>query len=112
MEWAASYGDRLALVGDCEAFSFAELGGRINQYARWALAERIEKGETVALVMRNRPEYFAIWMGLTQVGVIVALISPDLAVAGLEHAFRVACGSATFGPAASPRQRDGSMKNC
>ena len=29
--------------------------------------------------MGNRPEYFAIWLGLTQVGAIVALIAPTFA---------------------------------
>ncbi len=90
MAWSAQYGDRLALIGDREQLTFAELARRINQYARWALVEGIAKGETVALVMRNRPEYFALWMGLTHVGVVAALISPDLESGSLAHAFRVA----------------------
>ncbi len=48
------------------------------------------KGETVALMMSNRPEYFAIWLGLIQVGAIVALINPDLRPTGVAHALKVA----------------------
>ena len=35
---------------------------------------RSPKGATVALMMRNRPEYAAIWLGLTRIGAVVALI--------------------------------------
>src|SRR5271170_2018571 len=95
-EWAERYGDRPALVGDEESYSFAALAGRINQYARWALSRRIEKGATVALMMGNRPEYAAIWLGLTRVGTVVALLSPDLRGAALRHALTVAQAREVF----------------
>ena len=82
-EWAERYGDRPALIGDEETYSFTRLSTRINQYARWALAQDIRKGATVALMMRNRPEYAAIWLGLTRIGAVVALIGPDLQGAAL-----------------------------
>jgi fatty-acyl-CoA synthase len=88
--WAQKYGDRPALVSDRESFSFRALAARINRYSRWALSEGLPKGETFALMMGNRPEYFAIWMGLTQVGIVVALVSPDLRGAALTHALNVA----------------------
>ena len=89
-DWARKYGDATALVSEQENFSFRTLESRMNQYSRWALNAGIASGETVALVMGNRPEYFAIWLGLTQVGAIVALISPDLRVPGVAHALKVA----------------------
>ena len=48
------------------------------RYARWALDQGLAKGETVCLMMPNRPEYLAIWLGLTRVGVVVALINTNL----------------------------------
>jgi fatty-acyl-CoA synthase len=89
-EWALRYGDATALIGDRETFSFRALEARMNQYSRWALAAGVAKGETVALAMGNRPEYFAIWLGLTQVGAIVALVSADLPGPALAHALNVA----------------------
>ena len=41
-------------------------------------------------MMGNRPEYVAIWLGLTRVGIVVALLSPDLRGAALRHALGVA----------------------
>jgi fatty-acyl-CoA synthase len=89
-DWASRYGDAPALLSDREAFSFRALEARMNQYSRWALNARVAPGETVALVMGNRPEYFAIWLGLIQVGAIVALLSPNLRRAPLVHALTVA----------------------
>ncbi len=88
-EWARRYGDAPALIGDRESFSYRALEARMNQYSRWALSLSVAPGETVALMMRNRPEYFAIWLGLTQVGAIVALVSPDLRAPALAHALEV-----------------------
>ena len=90
MEWARKYGDATALLSDHESFSFCMLEARMNQYSRWALSAGVASGETVALMMGNRPEYFAIWLGLTQVGAIVALISPDLRAPAVAHALKVA----------------------
>src|SRR5208337_4588897 len=87
-EWARAYGDATALVSDRESFSFRGLEARMNQYSRWALGAGVMSGESVALMMGNRPEYFAIWLGLTQVGAIVALVSPDLRAPALAHALK------------------------
>ena len=89
-EWARQYGDATALVSDRESFSFRRLEERMNQYSRWALAAGVAGGETVALMMGNRPEVFAIWLGLTQAGAIVALVSPDSRAPALAHALKVA----------------------
>jgi fatty-acyl-CoA synthase len=89
-EWAGKYGDATALISNCEGLSFRALAARMNQYSRWALNLGVASGETVALVMGNRPEYFAIWLGLTQVGAIVALVGHDLRAPALAHALKVA----------------------
>ena len=73
-EWAAAYGDAPAVLSDVEHFSFRALAERANRYSRWALAAGLAKGDVVALMMGPRPEYFALWLGLTQVGVVVALL--------------------------------------
>ena len=89
-EWADKYGDATALISDQERLSFRALEARMNQYSRWALSAGVARGETVALMMGNRPEYFAIWLGLIQVGAIAALISPGLPASSLRHALKVA----------------------
>jgi fatty-acyl-CoA synthase len=84
-ELASSDGARPALLSDEENYTYAQLNDRANRYAHWALAQGLEKGDVVALYMPNRPEYMAIWIGLTRVGVVVALLNTNLAGISLTH---------------------------
>ncbi len=79
-----------ALLADDETFSYAGLAERARRYARWALAEGLIKGDTVALLARNRPDYLAAWLGLTSVGVVVALINANLTGGPLAHCLAAA----------------------
>ena len=76
---AARYGDRPALLSDNETLSYAGLNARANRYARWALANGVSKGDTVCLLMPNRPEYLAIWLGIARAGGVTALLNTHLA---------------------------------
>ena len=62
---------------------------RINQYARWALDQGIGQGEVVGLLMTNRPEYLAIWLGITSVGGVVSLLNINLTGPSLAHCINV-----------------------
>src|SRR6478609_3362718 len=59
-ELAEKFGDAPALISDRETFSYRVLGERSNRYARWALQQKLGKGETVCLLMPNRPEFLAV----------------------------------------------------
>lgn len=74
-----------ALIGGDGTLSYGELATRANRYARWALGEGIAAGEAIALLMPNCPDYAAIWLGLTQVGCVVALLNTNLATDALAH---------------------------
>jgi fatty-acyl-CoA synthase len=84
-EAAARHGDKPALRSDRESLSYRQLAERMHQYARWALAHGLAKGDVVFLLMGNRPEYMAIWLGLSSVGVVVALGNTNLVGASLAH---------------------------
>ena len=75
---AATCGEAPALISDRESFTFSELAQRSNQYARWAVAQNLRKGDCVCLLMGNRAEYVAVWLGLNRVGVAVALLDTSL----------------------------------
>jgi fatty-acyl-CoA synthase len=89
-ELAARFGDAPALIAERENFSHRQLAARANACARWALGEGIQKGDVVCLMMPNRPDYLAIWLGITRVGGVVALINTNLTGASLAHCVRVA----------------------
>ncbi len=84
-ELAQTRGDAPALISAGESLSYRALAERANAFARWALAQGVAKGDTVCLMMPNRPEYLAIWLGLTSVGVVVALVNTNLHGPSLAH---------------------------
>jgi fatty-acyl-CoA synthase len=77
--------DAPALLSDEGSFTYAALAARMRGVARWALGEGLAKGETVALMASNRPDYMAVWLGLTSVGVVVALLNTQLRGEALAH---------------------------
>ena len=84
-EVAQRYGDAAALISERGTFSYRTLVERSRRYARWALDQDLGKGETVCLVMPNRPEYIAIWLGITAVGGVVSLVNTQLRGPSLAH---------------------------
>ncbi len=88
-ELAERSGDQPALLSDRECFTYRELAARSNQYARWALDQGLAKGDVVGLLMTSRPEYFAIWLGITSVGGVVALLNTNLFGPSLAHCIQV-----------------------
>jgi fatty-acyl-CoA synthase len=99
-EWAAQNGGRPALANDRESYSYRALDARANVYARWAAAWGLKKGDVVALLMPNRPEYVAIWFGLVRAGVGVALVNTNLVGASLAHSLSVVAAKAVIVDAA------------
>ncbi|SEE63920.1 fatty-acyl-CoA synthase [Rhizobiales bacterium GAS188] len=89
-EQAQAAGDTPALLSDRECFSFRQLAERANRYARWALDQGLRVDGTICLLMPNRPEYMAIWLGITQVGGVVALLNTNLTNAALAHCIKIA----------------------
>jgi fatty-acyl-CoA synthase len=88
-ELADTHGDAPALLSDHETLSYRALAARANRYARWALAQNLAKGETVCLLMPNRPDYLAAWLGITRVGGVVALLNTHLTGRALAHCVEI-----------------------
>ncbi|MCP5412139.1 MAG: long-chain-acyl-CoA synthetase [Alphaproteobacteria bacterium] len=89
-ELGARFADAPALIGEAKSLSHAGLAARMNRYSRWALEEGIQKGDAVALMMANQPDYLAAWLGLTRIGAVVALLNTNLRGEGLAHAIAAA----------------------
>ena len=89
-ELAQRFGDAPALLSDDESLAWRELAARSNQYTRWALDQGLGKGDVVCLLMPNCPEYMAVWLGITRIGAIVALVNTNLSGLPLAHCVRSA----------------------
>jgi len=82
-------GDAPALLSDGECLTYRALAEQSNRYARWALDQGLVKGDVVCLLMPNRPEYMAIWLGITSVGGVVGLLNTNLAGPSLSHCIKI-----------------------
>lgn len=82
--------DAPALFSERENFTFRELARRSSRYAHWARKQGLSKGDVVALMMEGRADYIAIWLGLTRIGVVVALVNVNLTGGALAHCLDIA----------------------
>ena len=82
---AERYQDRVALTSERETFTYAQWNARANQYARLMHQRGFRKGDVIALLMPNRPEYLSIWLGLAKAGCVTALLNTNLPGAALAH---------------------------
>jgi len=78
-----------ALLGREVSLSYRALAQAVSRYARWGLAQGLTAGDVVCLLMGNCPDYLAIWLGLTRIGVTVSLLNTNLTGELLAHAIRV-----------------------
>src|SRR5262249_57456138 len=60
-----------------------------NGYWGWGVQEGLAKGDTVCLLMGNRPEFMAVWLGITRIGGVVALLNTNLSGASLAHCINI-----------------------
>ncbi|MBV9247747.1 MAG: long-chain-acyl-CoA synthetase [Acetobacteraceae bacterium] len=85
-ELAERFGSAPALLSDEECFTYADLAIRCRQYARWAIQQDLSHGDVVCLFLPNCPDYMAIWLGLSRLGVVTALLNTALSGLSLIHA--------------------------
>jgi fatty-acyl-CoA synthase len=78
-----------AILFEDRVLSYGALNALANRYAHWAHGAGIVRGEAVALLMENRPEYIAAWLGLLKVGAVASLINTNLRGAPLAHSIAV-----------------------
>src|SRR5437773_8984333 len=86
---AEKFGEAPALLSDRERLTYRALAERSNRYARWALDQGLAKGDAVCLFMPNRPEYMAIWLGITRVGGVVSLLTTTLSGSSLADCINI-----------------------
>ena len=101
-----AHADRVAIRFEGADMTYRQLDARANSYAHWALAQGLKKGDAVALLMGNRPDYVCAWIGLAKIGVVSALVNTNLTGAPLAHAITIAeadhvLTSADLAPAAA-----------
>jgi fatty-acyl-CoA synthase len=85
--------DNVAIQDDRRSVTYRELDAMANRFGHWAQSRRLKRGDTIALVMLNRAEYLAAWLGFSKVGVATALINTNLTGHALAHCLSISNAS-------------------
>ncbi|MEN9755402.1 MAG: hypothetical protein RLZ07_1784 [Pseudomonadota bacterium] len=88
-EVASLNASRVALISERETLTYGQMSARINRIARWAKAHGINKGDTVALFLPNRPDYLCIWLGIARAGGATALLNTSQSGHALMHSVTI-----------------------
>jgi len=88
-KWADKSPDNIALYFEDRQITYRQFNETANRYARWALDQGVRRGETVALMMDNRPEYLMAWFGMAKAGTVTALINTHLQSRALGHCLNI-----------------------
>jgi crotonobetaine/carnitine-CoA ligase len=86
----ARYGNREFLFFHDNVFGFEDFDAEANRLAAGLQARDIGKGDKIALMMANRPEYLFIWFGACKLGVVLVPVNPALKGEFLKHALDLA----------------------
>lgn len=86
---AAKDPDHPILIFEGRTITYREFNERANQYAHFFAGQGFKKGDVVALLMENRPDYLIAASGLSKLGVIVSLINNGVRGDVLAHALNI-----------------------
>ena len=75
-----------ALLFEDRRYTWAEVNEHANRWARLLLAAGVARGDVVALVMDNRPEYVFTLLGASKIQAVVACVNTHVSGAALAHA--------------------------
>ncbi len=83
------FGSNIAFIEDDRQWTYDEFESYANKVAGWAQAQGLKSGDTVAVFVRNRLEYVALWFGLSKIAVVPALLNFQLSGSALAHCVNI-----------------------
>lgn len=83
-----------AILYEDRVISYREFNESANRYAHLFQQRGFKKGDVVALLMENRPEYLIAVAGLAKLGIIVSLVNTGVRGKVLSHAINICSAQA------------------
>jgi len=77
------------LIFEGQTISYSDFNGQANRYANFLASRGVKKGDVVALLMENRPEYLMAAVGISKLGAVVSLINNGVRKDVLAHALSI-----------------------
>ncbi|KAL5286698.1 SLC27A4 family protein [Megaselia abdita] len=82
--------ERPAFILDDKTLTFQEVEEFSNKIASYFKSKGFERGDTISVLMETNVVYPCIWLGLSKIGVVAALINYNLRKEPLIHSIKVA----------------------
>lgn len=82
---AERYPEHVALIYKDVNLTYRELNALVNSFAHALLDLGIRKGQTVALLMTNRPEYLISWFAIIRIGAVASPLNPSYKAREVAH---------------------------
>ncbi|XP_055731528.1 long-chain fatty acid transport protein 6 [Salvelinus fontinalis] len=88
--------DKAFIVFEGQTLTYQEVDKRSNQFAKVFRTEGgLKKGDIVALLMSNEPDFICVWFGLSKLGCEVAFLNFNIKSKSLLYCFE-SCGAKTL----------------
>ena len=84
-----------AILYEERVINYRAFNEAANRYAHLFMQKGFKKGDVIALLMDNRPEYFMAVAGLAKLGVVISLINTGVRGRVLAHAVNI-CDAQTI----------------
>ena len=86
----AKHPQKAAFIFEDKTWTFQDVEDYSNRIANYFKSQGYKKGEVVALFLESCPEFVCLWLGLSKLGVITALVNTNLRLKSLKHCITVA----------------------
>ncbi|MBN3294285.1 S27A6 protein, partial [Polypterus senegalus] len=88
--------DKPFIIYEGEVHSYGDVERRSNKVAQVLLSEgRLNKGDTIALLMSNEPDFICVWFGLAKLGCVAAFLNFNIKSRAILHCLS-SCGAKTL----------------
>ncbi|XP_047361366.1 long-chain fatty acid transport protein 4 isoform X1 [Vespa velutina] len=86
----ARHPNKTCIIFEDQEWTFQQIEDFSNKVATTFKNHGYKKGDVVALLMENRPDFVGIWLGLSKIGIITSLININLRKSSLLHSIDIA----------------------
>ncbi|MBN3318357.1 S27A6 protein, partial [Atractosteus spatula] len=93
MQQAEKIPNKPFIIYEGDVYTYKDVNSRSNKVAQvFKTLGIVKKGDTVALLMNNEPDFISVWFGFCKLGCAVAFLNTNLKSKSLLHCF-ISCGA-------------------
>ena len=83
--WSELHPNKIAIIFEGDPISYLALHQRVNRTCHWLQSLGIEKGDRVAVMLSNCPEFLELYLACSRLGTLFVPVNYRLATPELDH---------------------------